>query len=101
MRGRQATSSPATISITPTASIAWCAEPGITSLNCDARYFGQSVITLANLSSPNRIGATVNAVRRIKNASRPGRSVPVVAEVWGTVEEAMGAIPSNGDDFHH
>ena len=28
-----------------------------------ARYFGQSVMTFANLSSPNAIGATVKARR--------------------------------------
>ena len=69
IRGRSATSRPATISTTPTISIAWWASPGVRSLNWPARYFGQSVITFANLSRPNRIGATVNAARRIQKAS--------------------------------
>ena len=58
--------------------MASCALPGIRSLNSGARYFGQSeIITSANLSSPNAIGATANATRRSMNAcaagSRPSR----------------------------
>jgi hypothetical protein len=44
--------------------MASAALPGMMSLNCVARYFVQSSVrTLANLSRPNRIGATVNAIR--------------------------------------
>ncbi len=66
--GRTATSTPASTSTTPTASIAWCAVPGTRSSIAGARYCGQSVSTLANLSRPNTIGATVNTVRSSRKA---------------------------------
>src|SRR3954470_3854444 len=53
--------------------IAVSASPGIRSLNCVERYFVQSSVrTFANLSRPNRIGATVNAIRSIRNACATG-----------------------------
>ena len=53
--------------------IASWALPGIRSLNSGARYFGQSsIITSANLSRPNRIGATVNAIRSSMKACAAG-----------------------------
>jgi hypothetical protein len=53
--------------------IASWALPGMTSLNSPARYFGQSLImTSANLSRPNRIGATANAIRSSRNACAAG-----------------------------
>src|SRR5215210_917455 len=72
-RGEIATTRPARISTPPTMYIASCALPGIRSLNSGARYFGQSLImTSANLSSPNRIGATVNAMRSSMKAWATG-----------------------------
>ncbi len=68
-RGRSATSKPARISTPPTTYMKSWALPGIRLSTQPARYFGQSVRTLKNLSSPNRIGATVNAARSIRNAS--------------------------------
>src|SRR3954471_19223864 len=62
-RGSTATTRPATISTTPTASIAWCAVPGTIESICGARYFDQSVSTFANLSRPNRMGRTVKPIR--------------------------------------
>src|SRR3954452_14547104 len=62
-RGSTATTRPATISTTPTASIAWCAVPGTIESICGARYFDQSVSTFANLSRPNTIGRTVKPMR--------------------------------------
>src|SRR3954447_2909941 len=62
---------PATTSTTPTIDIASSALPGRMLLNSLDRYFVQSSVrTLANLSSPNRIGATVKAIRNIRNACR-------------------------------
>ena len=55
-------------STTPTASIAWCAVPGIRLSIWGARYCSQSVSSPTNLSSPNRIGATVNTVRSNRKA---------------------------------
>src|SRR5688572_513807 len=72
-RGMTATTRPATTSTAPTMYIASCALPGMTSLNSGARYLGQSeIITSANLSSPNRIGATVKATRSSMKAWAPG-----------------------------
>src|SRR3954466_1272206 len=49
------------------------ALPGRRLLNSGERYFVQSSVrTLANLSSPKRIGATVNAIRRRTNAWAAG-----------------------------
>src|SRR3954471_13802099 len=49
--------------------IAVAALPGRSELNSLERYFVQSSVrTLANLSRPNRIGATVKAIRSRKNA---------------------------------
>ena len=63
-RGITATTRPAAISTPPTMCIASDALPGIRSLNSGARYFVQSsIMNPANLSIPNRIGATVNAIR--------------------------------------
>src|SRR4051812_22783268 len=62
-RGSTATTRPATISTTPTASIAWCAVPGTIESIWGARYFDQSVSTFANLSRPNTIGRTVKPTR--------------------------------------
>ena len=46
-----------------------------------------------NLSRPKRIGATVKAVRRIRNASWPARAVSVpVGREEETVDEVMAAI---------
>jgi hypothetical protein len=66
---------PATTSTTPTAYIACWAVPGTRSSIHGARYAGQSVSRLANLSSPKAIGATVKAVRSSRNAWRPGSTV--------------------------
>src|SRR4051794_4705933 len=72
-RGATRTTSPATISTTPTAYIAFAALPGMRSLNWLDRYRVQSSVrTLANLSRPNRIGATVKAVRSRTNACKAG-----------------------------
>ncbi len=72
-RGENATTRPATISTAPTMYMASWALPGMMSLNSGARYLGQSLImTSANLSRPNRIGATVNATRSSMNACAAG-----------------------------
>jgi len=81
-RGVTATTTPAAISTTPTMCMASLALPGSRSLNSGARYFVQSSVrTSANLSSPNRIGATVKMTRRSRNAWALGsrrRAVDVV-----------------------
>src|SRR3954451_20970882 len=79
MRGTTATATPATISTTPTAYIACCAVPGTRWTILGARERGQSVRTLANLSRPKTIGATVNTVRSRRNAWYAG-SVAVVRD---------------------
>jgi hypothetical protein len=72
-RGLTRTTRPATISTAPTMYIASCALPGMMSLNSGARYLGQSlIITSANLSRPNRIGATVNVMRSSMKAWAAG-----------------------------
>src|SRR3954453_436522 len=72
-RGARSTTRPATISITPTMCMPAAALPGSRLLNSDERYFVQSSVrTFANLSRPNRIGATVNAIRSIRNACATG-----------------------------
>src|SRR5947209_14400317 len=53
---------PATISITPTTYIVCVALSGLTSRIQGARYFSQFTSTFANLSAPNRIGATVKPI---------------------------------------
>ncbi|CFS32103.1 Uncharacterised protein [Mycobacterium tuberculosis] len=66
MRGATATNTPATISIAPTKYMHWSAVPGTRSLIQPTRYMFQCcgwVSRLKNLSSPNRMGATVNSVR--------------------------------------
>src|SRR5829696_3796993 len=56
-------------------SIAVAALPGMRLLNSLDRYLVQSSVrTLANLSRPNRIGATVNAIRSRTNACVDGSS---------------------------
>src|SRR5688500_4435104 len=67
-RGATATTTPATTSTTPTAYMACCAVPGTIPSTQGAKYRGQSTSRLANLSSPNRTGASVNAARRSRNA---------------------------------
>lgn len=67
-RGIRATATPATISMTPMTYMASWPDPGTMSLIHGARYCGQSVSRFANMSSPNRIGATVNTVRNNRNA---------------------------------
>src|SRR3954447_17928057 len=72
-RGTTATTRPATTSTTPTMCMAVAASPGMMSLNAGARYRVQSsVSTFANLSRPNRIGATVNAIRSSRVACATG-----------------------------
>src|SRR3954467_15581468 len=57
--------------MTPTIDIAVSASPGRMLLNSLDRYLVQSSVrTLANLSSPKRIGATVNAIRSSRKACR-------------------------------
>src|SRR3954454_3274562 len=77
-RGITATTSPAAISTTPMMCIASPALPGSRSLNWVERYRVQSsVSTFANLSRPNRIGATVNAIRMTRNACATGSRLSV------------------------
>src|SRR3954451_24008010 len=72
-RGATSTTRPATTSTTPTMYIAVAALPGRSELHSLERYFVQSSVrTLANLSRPNRIGATVKAIRSRKNAWAAG-----------------------------
>src|SRR5215207_10328983 len=72
-RGLTATTRPAAISTMPTMCMASAALPGMMSLNAGARYRVQSSVrTPANLSMPNRIGATVNAIRSSMNACATG-----------------------------
>ena len=75
-RGRTATAMPAITSTTPTAYIACWAVPGTIESIHGARYFGQWVSRLANLSSPKTIGATVNTVRSRRKAWRAGSAGP-------------------------
>src|SRR6185437_14631074 len=56
------------ISITPTAYMVWVALTGLRSRIQGARYFSQLTSTLANLSTPNRIGATVKPIRKSQKA---------------------------------
>jgi hypothetical protein len=67
-RGATATTTPASTSTTPTAYIACWAVPGTSPSIQGARYCGQSVRRLVNLSRPKAIGATVNTVRSSRNA---------------------------------
>ena len=100
--GRTATTRPATISMTPTASIAWWALPGMRSLisggEVDAR---QSTSQSRNLSSPNRIGATVNPMRSSENAWNTGSSSRRLRAGSrarrSAVDGGHGAPPSKGD----
>src|SRR3954468_14958545 len=72
-RGARSTTRPATTSITPTMCMPAAALPGSRLLNSDERYFVQSSVrTFANLSRPKRIGATVNAIRSMRNACATG-----------------------------
>src|SRR4051794_36599077 len=72
-RGARSTTRPATTSITPTMCMPAAALPGSRLLNSDERYFVQSSVrTFANLSRPNRIGATVKAIRSMRNACATG-----------------------------
>src|SRR3954471_14307925 len=72
-RGARSTTRPATTSITPTMCMPAAALPGSRLLNSDERYLVQSFVrTFANLSRPKRIGATVNAIRSIRNACATG-----------------------------
>src|SRR3954470_10574101 len=88
-RGTTATTSPAAISTTPTTCIASDALPGRMSLNWVDRYRVQSsVSTPANLSSPNRIGATVKAIRSSRSAWAAGSSRSVRADGSGTGRRA-------------
>src|SRR5438270_12235661 len=50
------------ISITPTTYMVCVALSGLTSRIQGARYFSQFTSTFANLSAPNRIGATVKPI---------------------------------------
>src|SRR4051794_4504168 len=85
-RGRNATTRPATISTTPTASIAWCAVPGTMESICGARYFVQLVSRFVNLSSPKTVGRTVKPARSTQKTW--------VAAVWSRAGEAVaGALP--------
>src|SRR3954452_22205949 len=72
-RGARSTTRPAMTSITPTMCMPAAALPGSRLLNSDERYFVQSSVrTFANLSRPNRIGATVKAIRSMRNACATG-----------------------------
>src|SRR5674476_1301967 len=71
-RGWMATTTPAMVSMTPTAYMSWCGVKGSGSDNTGARYWSQLTIRWKNLSRPNRIGATVKAVLRIMNACSAG-----------------------------
>src|SRR3954454_10793144 len=72
-RGARSTTRPATTSITPTMCMPAAALPGSRLLNSDERYFVQSSVrTFANLSRPNRIGATVKAIRNMRKACATG-----------------------------
>src|SRR5687767_8897896 len=67
--------------MTPTAYMMFCPETGTTDVTTGARYTVQSVSRFRNLSRPNRMGATVNTVRRSRNACRAvsGAKDPAVA----------------------
>src|SRR5258707_560456 len=83
---------PARISIPPTAYMKSCALPGISSSTQPARYLGQSVRTLKNLSRPNAIGAIVNATRSIRKAwSPPPRAAGAAADTDGQTRRALSA----------
>src|SRR4051812_46422314 len=72
-RGVIRTTRPATISTTPTMCMASAALPGRMSLNGVARYRVQSSVrTSANLSIPNRIGATTKTIRISRKAWATG-----------------------------
>src|SRR5262245_19653856 len=83
MRGFSATPMPATISITPTASIrVWPLPPTRLLMLC-GRYLSQSASKWKNLSRPKRIGATVNPKCRIWYACREGvASAPATAVMF-------------------
>jgi hypothetical protein len=87
-RGATATTTPARISTTPTAYMACWAVPGTMPSIHGARYAGQSVSRLVNLSSPKTIGATVNAVLSSTNAWYEGSAASAVRKGWTSV--AMG-----------
>src|SRR3954447_7649534 len=77
-RGRSRTTRPATISMTATTYIVWCAVHGELRAITGARYLSQSTSTWKNLSSPNAIGATVNPIRSSQKAwaTRSVRQLP-------------------------
>ncbi len=54
------------ISTTPTPIMIWCGVPGRWLAKPAHRYLVHGVIQLKNLSTPNTIGATTNAVRRMR-----------------------------------
>ena len=96
IRGATATRTPASTSTTPTAYIACWAVPGTMSSIHGARYCGQSVSTLANLSRPKTIGATVNTVRSSRNAWWAGSAAVGPAERVRWV--VMGEPPSKTNE---
>src|SRR4051794_407700 len=99
-RGATATTRPATTSMTPTMYIAVSALPGMIESNCVDRYFVQSSVrTPANLSRPNRIGATVNAIRSSRKACTAG-SLRTAARVGsGAVIVVMPPLRPRAADF--
>ena len=67
------------ISMAPTAYMSWCGVKGSGSDSTGARYLSQLTMRWKNLSAPNRMGATVNAARRIMNACSAGSAALIRA----------------------
>src|SRR4051812_28369702 len=89
--------------MTPTMSMAVSASPGRMLLNSLDRYFVQSSVrTLANLSRPNRIGATVNAMRSSRKACRAAVLESVMFHLRAVAldsyerDEAFVVLPTGG-----
>ena len=92
----------------PTMCMPVAALPGSRLLKSLDRYFVQSSVrTLANLSRPNRIGATVNAMRNSRNAwatgssrnsfergNGTGRSVAATVLMWLSSMRGQWVTPS-------
>src|SRR3954471_1129532 len=92
-RGAARTTRPATISTMPTMCIASAALPGMMLLKSLDRYFVQSSVrTFANLSRPNRIGATVNAIRISRNACAAGSLRSARASGIGTGRRVAATV---------
>src|SRR4051812_50162580 len=89
--------------MTPTIDIAVSASPGRMLLNSLDRYLVQSSVrTLANLSSPKRIGATVKAIRSSRKACRAAVLESVMLRLRRFVlfsyerQQALVILPTGG-----